>query len=426
MISRLIVTSLALIVCSSTTLCGQDRLRLFTDCECNQTLLKQELNYLDHTIDPATADVNLFIVTNYLSGGGRVYNLLFKGQRELAGNELKFEVSTTPIMTSVERDAYLLKRIKLGLAGLLAGTDYAELIDLATDPALKEPEATEDQVVRVEEDRSDGWNDWIFSARATFRSDSESQRSRNDVRLSFNADRTTPEWRLRSRTGLFYRIDKIDKIVQGTDGDQSTIESTVRIRRDQWQSASVVKSISNHWSVGMFGAWRSSTFFNYDHGLRISPAIEYNLFDYNEVPFKELTVAYRAGWWYNDYYNTTIFLKDQEHLARQSVDVELRLRQRWGSILAGVSAGTFLHDVNMNRLEMDLEADVRLFRGLSFTVDVAYDIINDQINLAKGDSDITDVLLGQAQLATNYSSDIRFGFSYTFGSLFNNVINTRL
>ena len=32
---------------------------------------------------PASAQVNLFIVTNYLSNGGKVFNLNFKGQQEL-------------------------------------------------------------------------------------------------------------------------------------------------------------------------------------------------------------------------------------------------------------------------------------------------------------------------------------------------------
>jgi hypothetical protein len=435
---RLIASPLALIFCFIIPCSGYARLSLFTDCECDHTLLKQELNYLDHTIDPATADVNLFVVTNYLNGGGRVYNLRFKGQNELAGNELNFKVSTTPLMTDMEREAYLIKRIELGLAGMLAGTDYADLIALntaatpETTAALGTVEEDEAPEAEEEEINPDNWNNWIFSARANFRANSESLRSRNDIRFSFNADRTTPEWRLRSRSGIFYRIDKIEQFEpgepdeQGNPGAPRKVDPLISIRRDQWQNLSVVKSISNHWSVGLFGSWLSNTFLNYDHGIRLSPAIEYNIFDYNQVPFKELTIAYRAGWVYNDYFDTTIFLEDQEHLARQSVDMELRLRQRWGSVLAGISAGNYFKDPSLNRLEMDLEADVRLFRGLSFTVDVAYNIINDQINLAKGESSIEDVLLGQAQLATNYSSDIRFGFSYTFGAMFNNIINTRL
>ena len=107
-------TCLALLLLVAAGGFAQTRLNLFTDCECNKTLLKQELDYVNHTIDPVTAQVNLFIVTNYLSNGGRVYDLNFKGQQELAENSLSFKVSTTAVMTDLERDQYLTKRIELG------------------------------------------------------------------------------------------------------------------------------------------------------------------------------------------------------------------------------------------------------------------------------------------------------------------------
>ncbi|MGB3799989.1 MAG: hypothetical protein WA952_09240 [Lewinella sp.] len=392
---------------------GQKRLNLFTECDCNRTLLKQELNYVNHTIDPVNAQVNLFIVTNYLSNGGRVYDLQFKGQQELAGNSLNFKVSTTAVMTGLERDEYLNKRIELGLAGFLAGTDYADLVDLTAEA----PEVSEEESEDAEVERPDNWNSWIFEASASFSSDIESQRSRNDLRFRFEADRTTPDWRLRFTPNFFYRIERID---------QRDKDPLISIRRDQGIDGRVVKSISNHWSVGFFPSVSSSTYSNLNLAARLAPAIEYNIFDYNQVPFKEFTIAYRVGWVYNNYVDTTVFLKTEESLARQSLDINLRLRQRWGSVFAGVSAGNYLNDFQKNRMSLDVQANVRVIKGLSFSVSGSYDIINDQISLAKGEASIEDILLGQAQLATNYSADLRFGFSYTFGSLYNNVINTRL
>ena len=392
---------------------GQKRLNLFTDCECNMTLLKQELNYVNHTIDPVNAQVNLFIVTNYLSNGGRVYDLQFKGQQELAGNSLSFKVSTTAVMTGLERDEYLNKRIELGLAGFLAGTDYADMVDLTAEV----PETVVAEEVAPAEAGSDNWNNWIFEAQASVSANTESQRSKSQIRLGFDADRTTPDWRLRFSPNFFYRVERV------TQGDGTEITS---IRRDQWFDGRVVKSVSNHWSVGFFQGVNSSTYSNIQLGVSIMPAIEYNIFDYNEVPFKEFTIAYRAGWLFNRYTEQTVFFKTEESLARQSLDVDLRLRQRWGSIFAGLSAGNYLNDFSKNRLTMDARASVRLVKGLSINVSGSYNIINDQISLPAGEVSDEDKLLGQVQLATNYSADISFGFSYTFGSLFNNVINTRL
>ncbi|MCP9236875.1 hypothetical protein [Lewinella sp. JB7] len=392
---------------------GQKRLNLFTECDCNKTLLKQELNYVNHTIDPVNAQVNLFIVTNYLSNGGRVYDLQFKGQQELAGNSLSFKVSTTVVMTNLERDEYLNKRIELGLAGFLAGTDYADLVDL-TAQAPPEPE---EQAFEDREAPPDRWNSWIFETSASFSANQESQRSKTQIRLGFEADRTTPDWRIRFSPNFFYRIEKIQ---------QQQGEPITSVRRDQWFSGKVVKSIGNHWSVGVLGNANSSTYNNIDLGIFIAPAVEYNIFDYNQVPFKEFTVAYRLGWVRNTYTDTTVFFQTQESLARQSLDIDLRLRQRWGQVFAGISAGNYMDDFNKNRLSLDMRADVRLIKGLSFNVGGSYEIINDQISLPAGEITDAERLLGLSQLATSFSANVSFGFSYTFGSLYNNVINTRL
>lgn len=390
---------------------AQARLNLFTDCQCNRTLLKQELRYVNHTIDPAGAQVNLFIVTNWLSNGNRVYDLDFRGQEELAGNQLRFKVPTTSVMTGREIDELLVQRIKVGLAGFLAGTNWADIVTLDV------PAATPDtQAVTIPE-VSDHWDNWIFETRANFRTERESQRGRTDIRLRFEADRTTPDLRLRATTDYFYRTQSV------VQSDGTELNS---FRQDIGGRASAVKSISNHWSVGLFGSLTSSTFRNIDLGARLSPAVEYNFFNYDEVPFKEFTIGYRLGWTFNDYTEETIFLQEEESLVRQSLDVNLRLRQRWGSVFAGVSAGNFLTDFSKNRLSLRATANVRVIKGLSLNASSSYEIINDQISLPRGEASLEDVLLGQSQLATNFEADLSFGISYTFGSLFNNVINTRL
>ena len=416
------VCTLLLIV--TATAGAQRRLNMFTDCECNTTYLKQEIDYVNHTIDPVNAQVNLFIVTSYLSNGGRVYNLDFKGQEELAGNTLKFKVSTTSVMTGVERDELLVKRIKLGLAGFLAGTEYGDLVDVkvarpqvpsevdtskATAGALAEPVA----VAEVQ----DNWNNWIFDVWANASIDIESQRSNSRLRGGFRADRTTPEVRIRFNPNLLFRTQSVTQ----SDGTELT-----SIRRDMWSNASFVRSISDHWSVGFFNSVSSSTFRNIDYGVWVAPAIEYNIFNYDEVPFKEFTIAYRLGWSYNDYTEETIFFETEESFFRQVVDVDLRIRQRWGQVFAGVTAGNFLNDFSKNRLSVQASGNIRLIKGLSFNVSGSYQIINDQISLRRGEASVEDVLLGQSQLATNFETDLSFGLSYTFGSLFNNVINTRL
>jgi len=216
--------SFILITCLFATqnLSAQARLNLFVDCECNKTLLKQEINYVNHALDPASAQVNLFIVTNYLSNGGKVFNLNFKGQQELEGNQLSFKVPVTAVMTGREVDEHLTKRIKLGMAGFLAGTPYAALADVKVD--IAEEKITEDDVRP-----GDKWNNWIFETFARFNTNKESQRGRTDLRLGFEADRTTPELRVRFRPNFFYRSQTV------TQSDGSELTS---LRKEIWANSS--------------------------------------------------------------------------------------------------------------------------------------------------------------------------------------------
>ncbi|MDA0334911.1 MAG: hypothetical protein O2782_07090 [bacterium] len=52
--------------------------------------------------------------------------------------------------------------------------------------------------------------------------------------------------------------------------------------------------------------------------------------------------------------------------------------------------------------------------------------INDQLSLAVGGATLEEVLLRRRELATDYKVWSRAGLSYTFGSIYNNVVNTRL
>ena len=53
-------------------------------------------------------------------------------------------------------------------------------------------------------------------------------------------------------------------------------------------------------------------------------------------------------------------------------------------------------------------------------------LIHDQLYLAKGDANLEDLLLQRRQLATTYEITSSIGLSYTFGSMYNNVVNTQL
>lgn len=64
--------------------------------------------------------------------------------------------------------------------------------------------------------------------------------------------------------------------------------------------------------------------------------------------------------------------------------------------------------------------------GLSVFSAFNVGLVQDQLYLPAGEASLDEVLLRRRERATSYELDARLGLSYTFGSIYNNVVNTRL
>ena len=71
------------------------------------------------------------------------------------------------------------------------------------------------------------------------------------------------------------------------------------------------------------------------------------------------------------------------------------------------------------------DLEIRLFRGFFLNLNGNSSLIRDQIYLpARGATD-EEILVRQRQLATDFEWRFRIGITYSFGSIFNNVVNSR-
>jgi hypothetical protein len=52
-------------------------------------------------------------------------------------------------------------------------------------------------------------------------------------------------------------------------------------------------------------------------------------------------------------------------------------------------------------------------------------MVHNQLSIPKGDYSIEDVLLERAELETQFTYFASIGLSYSFGSIYNNVVNSR-
>jgi hypothetical protein len=101
------------------------------------------------------------------------------------------------------------------------------------------------------------------------------------------------------------------------------------------------------------------------------------------------------------------------------------VRQPWGSSGLSLELATYFHDFARHRFVMNGDIDVRLFKGFSVTMDGSVSRVHDQLYLQAGEASNEEILLRRRQLATSYRYRFSAGISYTFGSIFNNVVNTR-
>jgi hypothetical protein len=77
-------------------------------------------------------------------------------------------------------------------------------------------------------------------------------------------------------------------------------------------------------------------------------------------------------------------------------------------------------------LKFDIELDFRISSGFEFVLNSKIESIHDQIYLPRGDATIDEILLKRRQLATTYDVELSMGFRFTFGSIYNNIINERM
>ena len=94
----------------------------------------------------------------------------------------------------------------------------------------------------------------------------------------------------------------------------------------------IVKSISDHWSTGIFYGLSVDSYSNIKFSNNLSPAIEYSIFPYQDVVRREMVVEYKIGYRKNYYDSTTIYGKTDELLGTHSFAFKTRFRQKWGDI----------------------------------------------------------------------------------------------
>ncbi|MEX2362629.1 MAG: hypothetical protein WD597_03355, partial [Balneolaceae bacterium] len=266
----------------------------------------------------------------------------------------------------------------------------------------------------------DPWNSWVFKIGASTNFSGEQTKKYNRMNGSFDARRITDKWKINFNYNQNYNRQVFTSI--DDDGNEN---KDIYITENKNFFGLQALSLSDHWTVGAYQRVRSSTQNNIDLSVGATPSIEYSVFPYREYTRREITFRYGVLGSHYNYTEPTIYDKEEEFLWRQELNVRADFTQPWGGVYGWLDAGMYMHDLSKNRVNFGLQFNMKITRGLSMFFSARYSLINDQISLPAGDISEEERLLNLRQQPTSYTYGGSVGFEFNFGSIYNNVVNSR-
>ena len=386
-------------------------LRVFLDCPrfiCDSDHFRREVPFVNYMRDRQDAQVHV-LVTRQNTGAGREFAFTFIGLEDFAGREdtLRYNASNTD--TNAERRDGQVRTFLMGLLPYVAGTSVIDGMRIS----YQAPEGAEPAA----QPEDDPWNFWVFRVSGGGSFSGESRERSNSVNGRFSARRVTEELKIELEGNGRLRHQEFE-----VDSTETVIDDTHNYRLQ----GQIIKSLGlEHWAAGVEASLSASTFVNQNSVVRFGGAVEYSIFPYSESTRKQLTIQYSLGVAWFDYEEVTLFGVTEETRANQTLEISYRVRQPWGDINASLEGQNFLSDFSQHQVELGGGFNIRIVRGLGFNAFGSVARIKDQIFLPGADIPVEEILLRRRQLGTDFEYFVNFGFNYTFGSIFNNVVNPR-
>jgi len=379
-------------------------IKIFIECStCDFEYIKQEITYVNYVRDPKEAQLHILVSSQITGSGGSEYKLFFSGQLDLSGMNDTLLFNTNANNTADEIRAKFLHFLQAGLIRYVSKTNYINNISFKYNIPEEKTEV------------KDKWDSWVFSLSSSTWLNAQQTYNSITIYSNFNIDRITEKWKYNFYLGHNYNEQKY-KI---TDGNIFSYNKSL------YNSILIVKSLTNHWSAGITLGGNHSTYSNIDISYYELPAIEYNIFPYSESSRKQFTIRYNIGHKHQDYIDTTIYNKLNENLFTETLGIGFKTIQKWGNINLSLSGQNYMHDFSKNSLNTYITAEIRILKGLSFNIYGYYSFVRNQLSLPKEGATQEEILLHQKELQTNFNYYFNVGLTYTFGSIYNNVVNPR-
>ena len=382
---------------------------IFLDCKtnCYFTHIRTELSYVNFVRDRQQADVFLLLTSLRTGSGGEEYTLESTGYNAFADQTDTLTFYIDAVSTDGEIQDIISRNIESILIPYLLKTDLRSLL------TVRREELPETAVVSPE---YDPWRSWLFEFGGNFWYSAVEAVEDISVSGRMNISKVTDAHKFNTRVSYNFNESKFKL-------EEDSV--FVSVQRSMYTSILYVKSITDHLSVGgRFNVW-NNTFSNYELGVSLRPAVEYNLYPYQEATRNQFTFQYSIGPSYNDYVDSTIFNLEEEWLWSHDIEIDYIMLEDWGTVRIGLDYANYLHDWSLLSLSFRPRVSWNITRGLNFNVSAEVSLFRNQRNIVKENISTEEQLLRIKQLGSNYEYSFGVGLSYRFGSTYNNVVNTR-
>ena len=378
----------------------KDALNVFME---STDYIRKEIPYVNYVRDIRDAGVYIISTSQRTGSGGYEYTYFLVGQHEFEGMRDTISFVTTPDETTEGYRQKMVRTLKMGLMRYVARTPLAQYMNISFSQPLSETVT------------GDRWKSWVFKGSLSSYLNGEKTYKYYYLTGNLAAAKITEKWKI--DINARYNTNASEYIIDG-----STVTSKSKTK---YVTGLVVRSISDHWSYGGSTTVGSSSYSNKKLYYNLMPGIEYDLFPYSESTRRQMRVLYSAGISLVEYADTTIYDKIRENLFLHTLSASYEVIQKWGSIDFTLTYNNYLHDWSKNNLSFNGYFNFRIAKGLSLNFGGGASLIHDQINLVKQDLTYDEILLQRKEIATQYEYYLNFGLSYTFGSIYNNVVNPR-
>jgi len=109
----------------------------------------------------------------------------------------------------------------------------------------------------------------------------------------------------------------------------------------------------------------------------------------------------------------------------QELLASINYKEPWGSLFLSLDGSNYFYDFSKNNLTLSTGFSLNLFEGFTLAVGGNASLVNNEIFLPAAGATEAQILLSTKALPTPYSYYVFVGVKYSFGSIYNNIVNPR-